>query len=307
MPIFSSTPARITEPAVGASTCASGSQVWNGNSGTLIANASANARKNQNCEIRRNLQVVELQRGRSCSAGRRAVQVREAEDRQQHQHAAGHRVQHELDRRVDAPVVAPDADEEVHRDEHRVPEDVEEEQVERDEDADHRALEQQHEDAERLRLLVRPTPTTEERERRQKPGQHEEQQADAVDADGVADPERGNPRVALDELEIRRAGSKRAHRSSVSANDQQRHRRAPPAAHRPSCCSSSFHEEQHEARPTIGSATETSESETAFTIHAMQQARCRTAAVHRASCISASLPPQVVPQIRTTPRNSEPA
>ena len=49
MPIFSSTPARITEPAVGASTCASGSHVWNGNSGTLIANASANARKNQNC------------------------------------------------------------------------------------------------------------------------------------------------------------------------------------------------------------------------------------------------------------------
>ena len=38
----------MTEPAVGASTCASGSQVWNGNSGTLIANASANARKNQN-------------------------------------------------------------------------------------------------------------------------------------------------------------------------------------------------------------------------------------------------------------------
>ena len=41
-PILSSTPARITEPAVGASTCASGSQVWNGKSGTLIANASAN-------------------------------------------------------------------------------------------------------------------------------------------------------------------------------------------------------------------------------------------------------------------------
>ncbi len=43
-----SRPARITEPAVGASTCASGSQVWNGTSGTLIAKAIANARKNQN-------------------------------------------------------------------------------------------------------------------------------------------------------------------------------------------------------------------------------------------------------------------
>ena len=36
--------ARITEPAVGASTWASGSQVWNGNIGTLIANARKNAR-----------------------------------------------------------------------------------------------------------------------------------------------------------------------------------------------------------------------------------------------------------------------
>src|SRR5260370_38021992 len=38
VPIFSKPPARMTEPAVGASTCASGSQVWNGNIGTLIAN-----------------------------------------------------------------------------------------------------------------------------------------------------------------------------------------------------------------------------------------------------------------------------
>ena len=72
MPIFSSTPARITEPAVGASTCASGSQVWNGNSGTLIANASANARKNQNCRCGRNLQLVELQQVEAVRArGRR--------------------------------------------------------------------------------------------------------------------------------------------------------------------------------------------------------------------------------------------
>ena len=52
MPIFSSTPARITEPAVGACTCASGSHVWNGKIGTLMANASANARKPQNCSAR---------------------------------------------------------------------------------------------------------------------------------------------------------------------------------------------------------------------------------------------------------------
>jgi hypothetical protein len=37
VPIFSSTLARTTEPAVGASTCASGSHVWNGNMGTFTA------------------------------------------------------------------------------------------------------------------------------------------------------------------------------------------------------------------------------------------------------------------------------
>src|SRR3989442_8319932 len=47
VPIFSKTAARMTEPAVGASTCASGSQVWNGNIGTLIANPTKNARNTQ--------------------------------------------------------------------------------------------------------------------------------------------------------------------------------------------------------------------------------------------------------------------
>ena len=44
-PSFRRIAARMTEPAVGAWTWASGSQVWNGNIGTLIANARKNARK----------------------------------------------------------------------------------------------------------------------------------------------------------------------------------------------------------------------------------------------------------------------
>ena len=43
VPSFSITPARITEPAVGASVCASGSQVCSGKSGTLMAKARKNA------------------------------------------------------------------------------------------------------------------------------------------------------------------------------------------------------------------------------------------------------------------------
>ena len=41
--------ARITEPAVGASVWASGSQVWNGNIGTLMAKARKNARNAPIC------------------------------------------------------------------------------------------------------------------------------------------------------------------------------------------------------------------------------------------------------------------
>src|SRR3954462_6635022 len=51
VPIFNSTPARITDPAVGASTCASGSQVWNGNIGTLMANPRKNAKNSSNAGV----------------------------------------------------------------------------------------------------------------------------------------------------------------------------------------------------------------------------------------------------------------
>ena len=37
-PNFNNKLAKITEPIVGASTCASGNQIWNGNIGTLTAN-----------------------------------------------------------------------------------------------------------------------------------------------------------------------------------------------------------------------------------------------------------------------------
>src|SRR5579872_4959540 len=50
VPIFSRTAARITDPAVGASTCASGSQVWNGNIGTLMANPMKNNQKTHSCD-----------------------------------------------------------------------------------------------------------------------------------------------------------------------------------------------------------------------------------------------------------------
>ncbi len=51
VPILSSTPARITEPGVGASTCASGSQVCSGTMGTLIAKDSEKAASSRPCAV----------------------------------------------------------------------------------------------------------------------------------------------------------------------------------------------------------------------------------------------------------------
>src|ERR1700747_625280 len=48
-PIFSRMPARITEPAVGASTWASGSQVWTGHIGTLTAKEAKKANHSHFC------------------------------------------------------------------------------------------------------------------------------------------------------------------------------------------------------------------------------------------------------------------
>ncbi len=204
MPIFSSTPARMTEPAVGASTCASGSQVWNGNSGTLIANASAKARKNQLSIVPRQLHAVEIEEVEARQVRRADLGVRpgKPDDGEQHQDAARHRVEHELDGGVDAALVAPDADEEIHRNQHRVPEDVEEEEVDRDKHAEHRRLEREHEEREQLDALVHRLPRAQQRQRRQEPGQHDEEQADAVDANQVLDAEHRHPGVGLDELVV---------------------------------------------------------------------------------------------------------
>ena len=53
-------------------------------------------------------------------------------------------------------------------------------------------------------MRVHRDPRSEEGERRQKAGQHQEQQTDSIHADEIADPERGDPRVTLDELKVGR-------------------------------------------------------------------------------------------------------
>ena len=160
--------------------------------------------------LRRELQAVEVEQveAREPRRARLGIGPRQADDGDEHQDAPRHGVEHELDGGVDAPLVAPDPDEEVHRDEHRVPEDVEQEQVDRDEHAEHGGLEREHEEREELHALVHRLPRREQRQRRQKAGQHDQEQADAVDADEVLDPEHRHPGVRLDELIVGTGGIK---------------------------------------------------------------------------------------------------
>ena len=51
-PSFNTSPARSTLPAVGASVCASGSQVCSGNSGVFTPNPTRNAANTQHCSVK---------------------------------------------------------------------------------------------------------------------------------------------------------------------------------------------------------------------------------------------------------------
>src|ERR1700752_2320159 len=93
VPSFSRMPARMTEPAVGASTWASGSQVCTGHIGSFTAKEAGEAR---------NSRVEALGRERHQLGDRGRVQGGDqVEHRRQHQDRAEQRVEEELVGRID--------------------------------------------------------------------------------------------------------------------------------------------------------------------------------------------------------------
>ena len=115
------------------------------------------------------------------------------DDAHQHEQAAHGGVEHKLDSGVDAARAAPTADQEIGRDEHHFPEDIEQKQIRREEDAQHACLQQQHQrhiffgaagDAPERRANARRWSSVWSAGRKD---------ADAIDADAVADAEVGNP------------------------------------------------------------------------------------------------------------------
>ena len=119
MPTLSSTPTSSTPAPIGASAPASGSQVWSGTSGALIANATKKPRNSQHLRALGDQRDDRAQRRPVERAARgqvlRAHHVQPDHDGQ-HDQAADQGVQEELHRGVLPARAAEAPDEEVHRD-----------------------------------------------------------------------------------------------------------------------------------------------------------------------------------------------
>ena len=142
VPTLSSTPTSSTAAPAGACPAASGSQVWNGTSGALIAKATKKPRNSHLAVVGSMCSLVSSPNRKVSVAlpGRHDVQ---RDDRGEHQQPAEQGVQQELHRGVRALRAAVGPDDEVHRDQHGLEEHVEQEDVGRREDADHHGFEGQ--------------------------------------------------------------------------------------------------------------------------------------------------------------------
>jgi hypothetical protein len=133
------------------------------------------------------------------------VEERQREQPDEEERRAERGVQVELERGVHAPLVPPSGDDEVHRHEHDLEEHEEQDEIEAQEHTEERGLE--HEHPHRVRLHTRRDRLRREQpDREQQRGQGDHEEADAVDAHDVADAERGDPLMVLDELVTTSAG-----------------------------------------------------------------------------------------------------
>ncbi len=227
------------DPAVGASTCASGNYVWSGNSGNLDRKSHEEGQEQpeflfgcQHCPARRD-RVCDVGIRKTIETGLLPVQEVQCEDCDKHQNGPGHGVKNELRRGVDTPFAAPHTDQEVHRYEHHFPEHVEQEEIRCREDTDHPGLEKQHEDEELLDP-VGDRPRCQQAQRGQEGRQQDQEQADAVDPHAVADPERRNPGHVGDELEVGSGIVEMLEQMERKDERQQGHGQGEPPDHRPS-------------------------------------------------------------------------
>ena len=222
--------ARMTEPPVGASTWASGSQVCTGHMGTFTANATRKRDEDQDLGGEPERHAVQVEDRERAGLG---VQVQQ---RDQHQHRAEEGVEEELDGGVDALRSPPDPDDEEHRDEQRLPEHVEKDRIKGRERAHHRSFLDEEGGHVLRRLVLDNLPAREHHQHRHQSGEEDERHRDAVHPEVVVDVERRDPHRALYELHLVSGGveprpqEERQHEGQE--RDRQRHRahRRRPAA-----------------------------------------------------------------------------
>ena len=133
------------------------------------------------------------------------MKIIKRDDRDQHQQAAQGRVNKKLDRRIDAIFAAPDADKEKHRNQRRFKEKIKNEQIERDENADHRAFQQQQKNVKSRVAFFDRVPGRDHRDRHYERRQNHQPQAQPVNADVIIRVYRLYPRHVLLEEKSARA------------------------------------------------------------------------------------------------------
>src|SRR5713101_8018714 len=131
----------------------------------------------------------------------REVDPRDREDGDQHREAAEDGVDQEFEGGVDPTALAPDPDQEVERNQHRLPEDIEEDEVERQKDAGGGGLQEEQQQDE-LFESTGGRVGDDDRDQEEQGIQAEQEEAQAVDAEVIADPQRGNPLQRFLELQV---------------------------------------------------------------------------------------------------------
>src|ERR1051326_3201257 len=159
-------------------------------------------------ELQRQIELHEIRDFEGVEAELLEVLEIQRQDAEQHQDASRQRVEEEFDGGVEFSRAAPHADDEVHRHQHELPENVEEEEIERNENADHARLQEQEHGVILFDALLNGAPATQDGYEAHQGGEHQEEHADAIDADVIVSAERRDPIGALFELEAAAADRK---------------------------------------------------------------------------------------------------
>ncbi len=185
----------------------------------MIANARKNEPNNNSSTLRRKNDAPSLQHGLNRRQIECAGGIEEPQNSDKHENRAEHRVQHKFQSGVNSALVAPDADQKIHGDQHHFPENEEQKQVERNKNADHARLEDEQRNKKSLYAAAMDRiPRCADRDRREKCGEQNEKQADAIDAEVIVNRRLRDPVVQFFELVARGAGIE-------SANQPERNRK----------------------------------------------------------------------------------